>query len=148
VIYIYIFFFINTTCIIKISIYFCSKFLSFRVTVCFTNPDYRLIRMSFPPLLRICECLLYIEVGVKKMMTELKGTIQFIALKISWAEHSDRAVQGMNHLRSLARTLGSWVRIPLEAWMSVCVYSVRVLLCVGSGLATGWSPIQEVLPTV
>jgi hypothetical protein len=25
---------------------------------------------------------------------------------------------------SLARTLGSWVRIPLEAWLSVCVYSV------------------------
>jgi hypothetical protein len=33
-----------------------------------------------------------------------------------------------------AQTLGSWVRIPLEAWMSVCVYSVFVL---GSGLATG-----------
>jgi hypothetical protein len=25
---------------------------------------------------------------------------------------------------SPARTLGSWVRIPFEAWMSVCVYSV------------------------
>jgi hypothetical protein len=44
-----------------------------------------------------------------------------------------------------ARTLRSWVRIPLKAWMSVCVYSVFVL---GSGLATGWSPIQGVLPTV
>jgi hypothetical protein len=30
---------------------------------------------------------------------------------------------------SLARTLGSWVPIPLEAWMSVCVYSVSVLFC-------------------
>jgi hypothetical protein len=37
---------------------------------------------------------------------------------------------------SLARTLGSWVRIPLEAWMPVFVYSVCVVLCVGSGLAT------------
>jgi hypothetical protein len=36
-----------------------------------------------------------------------------------------------------AGTLGSWVRIPVEAWMSVCVYSVCVVLCVGSGLATG-----------
>jgi hypothetical protein len=27
-------------------------------------------------------------------------------------------------LSSLARTLRSWVRIPLNAWMSVCVYSV------------------------
>jgi hypothetical protein len=32
--------------------------------------------------------------------------------------------------------------------MSVCVYSVFVLSCVGSGLATGWSPVQGVLPTV
>jgi hypothetical protein len=33
---------------------------------------------------------------------------------------------------SPVRTLGPWVRIPLKAWMSVCV-----VLCVGSGLATG-----------
>jgi hypothetical protein len=30
---------------------------------------------------------------------------------------------------SSARTLGSWVRIPLEAWMPVCLYSVFVLPC-------------------
>jgi hypothetical protein len=29
--------------------------------------------------------------------------------------------------------------------MYVCVYTVFVL---GSGLATGWSPVQRVLPTV
>jgi hypothetical protein len=28
-----------------------------------------------------------------------------------------------------AQTLGSWVRILLESWMSVCVYSVFVLSC-------------------
>jgi hypothetical protein len=32
--------------------------------------------------------------------------------------------------------------------MSVCVYSVCVVLCVGSGLTTDWSPVQGVLPTV
>jgi hypothetical protein len=39
-------------------------------------------------------------------------------------------------LSSTARTLGSWVRLPLEAWMSAffCV----VLLCVGRGVASGW----------
>jgi hypothetical protein len=31
---------------------------------------------------------------------------------------------------SLARTLRSWVRIPLKASMSLCVYSVFVLFCV------------------
>jgi hypothetical protein len=32
--------------------------------------------------------------------------------------------------------------------MDVCVYSVFVLSCVGSGLATGWSLVQGFLPTV
>jgi hypothetical protein len=35
-----------------------------------------------------------------------------------------------HELSSLSRTLGSWFRIPLNAWMSVCVYSVFVLFCV------------------
>jgi hypothetical protein len=34
-----------------------------------------------------------------------------------------------HELYSPAQTLGSWVRIPFEAWMSVCVYSVFVLFC-------------------
>jgi hypothetical protein len=41
---------------------------------------------------------------------------------------------------SPTRTLGSWVRISLKAWMYVCVYSVFVL---GSELATRWSPSKE-----
>jgi hypothetical protein len=32
--------------------------------------------------------------------------------------------------------------------MDVCFYSVFVLSCGGSGLATGWSLVQGVLPTV
>jgi hypothetical protein len=56
---------------------------------------------------------------------------------------------GMNRKPSSpARTLGSRVRIPLKSWMSVGVYSVCAVLCVGSGLATGWSPVQGVLLTV
>jgi hypothetical protein len=39
--------------------------------------------------------------------------------------------RGLRHeLSSIARTLGSWDRIPLKAWMTVCVYSVFVLFCV------------------
>jgi hypothetical protein len=50
--------------------------------------------------------------------------------------------RGLRHeLCSPARTLESWVRIPLEAWMFV-------LPCVGSGLATVLSPVQGVLLTV
>jgi hypothetical protein len=37
---------------------------------------------------------------------------------------------GLRHGPSLlTRTLGSWVLIPLKAWMSVCVYSVFVFFC-------------------
>jgi hypothetical protein len=45
-----------------------------------------------------------------------------------------------NELSSLAQTLGSWVRIPLRAWIfGVCVllFFVCVVLYLGSGLATG-----------
>jgi hypothetical protein len=54
--------------------------------------------------------------------------------------------RGLRHeMSSPAPTLGSWVRIPLRAWMFACLYSVFVLSCVGSGLATGWSPVQGLL---
>jgi hypothetical protein len=57
--------------------------------------------------------------------------------------------RGLRHeLSSPAPTLRSWVRILLEAGMFVCVYSVCVVLCVGSGLAAGWSPVKGVLRTV
>jgi hypothetical protein len=49
-------------------------------------------------------------------------------------------IAGLRHeLSSLARTVGSWIRISLKAWMfgvcvcvcvCVCVYSVFVLSCV------------------
>jgi hypothetical protein len=41
-----------------------------------------------------------------------------------------------------------FIRIPLEAWISVCVYSVCVVLFAGKGLAKGWFPVRRVLPTV
>jgi hypothetical protein len=43
--------------------------------------------------------------------------------------------------------MGSWVRIPLEAWIPVGVSSMFVL-CVGSGLATGLIPVPGVLLTL
>jgi hypothetical protein len=42
---------------------------------------------------------------------------------------------GLKHkMSSPAQTLGSWVRIPLKEWMSLCVYSMFAL---GNGLTTG-----------
>jgi hypothetical protein len=46
--------------------------------------------------------------------------------------------RGLRHeLSSPPQTLGSWVRIALKAWMSVCIYSVCVVMCVSIGFATG-----------
>jgi hypothetical protein len=39
--------------------------------------------------------------------------------------------RGLSHeLSPLARTLGSWVRIPLKAWMFMCAFILFVLFCV------------------
>jgi hypothetical protein len=65
------------------------------------------------------------------------------------ADHSGCTVKGTKY--SPARTLGSWVGIALEAWMSTCVYSVLVLSCVGGGrggLATDLSHVQGLIPIV
>jgi hypothetical protein len=47
-----------------------------------------------------------------------------------------------------APTLESWARIPLKTLMFVCTYSVFVLSFAGNRVASGWSPVQGVLPTV
>jgi hypothetical protein len=54
-------------------------------------------------------------------------------------------------LSSLARKPGLWVRIPQNAWMfgiCMCLFCVCVALCLGRELATGWSLVQGVLPSV
>jgi hypothetical protein len=42
-------------------------------------------------------------------------------------------------LSSLARTLGSWLRIPLESWMPLCVYSVSMYVSSSSLMYCGRS---------
>jgi hypothetical protein len=61
---------------------------------------------------------------------------------------TNRLSYGTAWPRGLRHELSSLVRIPLDAWIFVYVYSVFVLSCVGSSLATGWSPFQGDLPTV
>jgi hypothetical protein len=52
-------------------------------------------------------------------------------LKKTGMEDGHKRYITLSHeLSSPARTLGSCVRIPLGAWMSVCVYSLVVLSCV------------------
>jgi hypothetical protein len=47
----------------------------------------------------------------------------------------------------LVQTQRSWVRIPLDSWVSFCIHSVSVISCIGSGFAAGWSLILELSPT-
>jgi hypothetical protein len=81
----------------------------------------------------------------------ISGTVRCV-WHFSWGSKRSRRSEwslALRHETSWSRqTLGSWVRITLEAWISACVYSVCAVLCVCSGLATGWSPVQGVLPTV
>jgi hypothetical protein len=42
-----------------------------------------------------------------------------------------------HEMSSPSEALGSWVRIPLDAWMSARVSSLFVLSCVGNSLVTG-----------
>jgi hypothetical protein len=63
-----------------------------------------------------CDLLLLLSLGIFQVST-LKCRSQWA----HWLRHE---------LSSLARMLGSWVRIPLKVWMSVCAYSVFVLFCV------------------
>jgi hypothetical protein len=66
-------------------------------------------------------------------------------------QRRSRLPSGLRYtLSSLVRRPGSWVGIPLRAWMfDVCAFfCVCVVLCLGRGFATSWSPVQGVLPTV
>jgi hypothetical protein len=80
-------------------------------------------------------------------MEKTSFELKFLALEqscntvtFSYGKHSlsqSKWPHGQSHeLPSPARMLNSWVRIPPEAWMPVCVYSVFVLSCaVGGGAA-------------
>jgi hypothetical protein len=79
----------------------------------------------------------------------LQGIQKQLFSSLQWHKSRPQWPRGLSHeLSSLARTQGSCVRISLKAWISMCIYSVCVVLFVGSCLATCSSPVQGVLPTV
>jgi hypothetical protein len=81
----------------------------------------------------------------------MRRSVNWIILKYHIWSRRSQWQRGLRHeLASLAQTLGSWVRIPLKAWMSVLRTFILflVVLCVCRGLINGWSPVQGVLPTL
>jgi hypothetical protein len=88
-------------------------------------------------------------VGIQVYLMSDRSGQQIVILTTTWWWRRIQWPRGLRHEPSSpVRTLGPWFRIPLDAWMSVCVYSVCVVLCVGSGFVTGWAPVQGVQPTV
>jgi hypothetical protein len=73
-----------------------------------------------------------------------RNLVYFIRFKLGKSKTGrSQWPRSLRHEISLpTQTLGSWFRIPFEAWMSVCIYSVFVLTYAGSVLASGWSPVQ------
>jgi hypothetical protein len=64
------------------------------------------------------------EIVCSSLISSTNGSLVLIGCQSQWP-------RGLRHeLSSLAPMLRSWTRIPLKAWMSVCVYSVFVLFCV------------------
>jgi hypothetical protein len=116
---------------------------------------WRINRALLAACLKLVSCLLYFSaldmgdkhVALKFRLPFLSGLHGFISCDCY--KRRSEWQRGLRHeLSSPARTLGSWVRIPLKAWMSVRVYSLCVFLRVGRGLATVSSPVQGVLQTV
>jgi hypothetical protein len=80
--------------------------------------------------------LVFMEIIISKNQILCPTTVVCMCFSLAYGTLCrSRWPRGLRYeLSSLARTLGSWVRIPLEAWLSV--FSAFVL-CVGRGLAMG-----------
>jgi hypothetical protein len=80
---------------------------------------------------------------------KIQNTYKIYVLGFLVDHHLPQWQLGLRHeLSSPIRTLGSWVRIPLEAWMSVWVYSVFVLSCGQVVTLRRADPQSRVLPTL
>jgi hypothetical protein len=64
------------------------------------------------------------------------------------ADFSGLAVWGMNRFRPLEHWDHGFESHSRHGCLCVCLFCVSAVLCAGSRLATGWSPVQGVLPNV
>jgi hypothetical protein len=108
---------------------------------------------SFEIYLKITLIEIVLTLFTLKKYTGFKCIV--ISLYLALVIYDNRRSQwprGVRHeLSSLDPPLGSWVRIPVKVWkFGVCMrlFCVCLVLCLGSGLVTGWSLVQGVLPTV
>jgi hypothetical protein len=103
------------------------------------HPQHNLIDELLPPLLfgiteyqisvRVCSVSAFLMASSRNILSISEWLI-FMYLNCSFFNGWSQRPLGLRHeLSSLPRTLGSWIRIPLKEWVSVCVYSVFVFFC-------------------
>jgi hypothetical protein len=79
----------------------------------------KLVNTSFPGTNSLCRVCEFVSI--------LCVHISFSLLVSQFYNRSQRPRSLRHELFSRAQTLGSWVRIPLKAWMSMHVCSVQVV---------------------
>jgi hypothetical protein len=95
--------------------------------------------VHFIPYHTVAKIWSWVPRGLEPSLTVLERISRNLAVSQSiCSRRSQWPLSLRQELSSLARTLGSWVRIPIEAWMSV----------LGIGLATAWPLVQGVLTNV
>jgi hypothetical protein len=112
---------------------------SLRIWACFCCLEYKI-------LLGIQITAWSIDIrGIPLVMIHLDFMFSIYCATITVA---DRVVQGMNCLRSLEHWDCGFESHSRHRCLCVRLFCVCGVLCVGSGLAMGWSHIQGVLPCV
>jgi hypothetical protein len=120
--------------------------------VCRTGVFTRKVINPFVSQLKIIASVLQSEYSADCIICYTASCSPITLWRICWKQElcsQSQWPRGLRHEPFLSTwSLGSWVRIPLKSGMSVCIYSVCVVMCVGSGLEKGWSTVQGVLPNM
>jgi hypothetical protein len=103
-----------------------------------------------------CNTGAYSSLKIQRLIAENKFCQKYLILKYEYFQNLVTKILNLpitvvalrHDMSSPAPIMWTRVRIPLEAWMYVCFHSMSMLFCVGSGLASGWSQVQGILPAV
>jgi hypothetical protein len=102
---------------------------------------FQILTMKLPPFQVWSSCCQLSQLSkLRETLSQISQPSNLVSSVIAyWVTYKDfhfvgdHRPRGLRHeISSPAQTLGSWVRIPLDAYTSVYVYSVFVLSCVPS----------------
>jgi hypothetical protein len=96
----------------------------------------------------VSTCLDYSSTLKMEATCSFEMSVGFYRTTWNYADHGDRAVKGMDCLRSLESWDRRFESHSSRGCLCLRLFCVCVVLCIGSGLAMGSSPVQGVLPAV